>query len=338
MRAVRADVAKLAGVSTATVSYVLNNTRSITEETRKKVMDAVEALNYKPDMIARSMVKNETMQLGIVLDNITNPFFGEIILGFENAAIEKGYFINICTGYKNLDNYFENFISRRMDGIFIAALPVKFHMNEVYKLVDEGIKVVVSANVEADIKKVSSIENDYIEAMEDAVAHLYNLGHRDISYLSGLSRNLKFDRRIEGYIKACNKYKLSCVDRLLFEGSAPYNTEILDGYNLAEKLVTSGKSFTAVICLNDLMAMGAIKLFKEKGMRIPQDVSVMGFDDIPYSAAWTPSISTMAVQKVNFGAKAFELLRSNITKGNTGFFMNKLNLIERESTGICKRV
>lgn len=338
MRAVRADVAKLAGVSTATVSYVLNNTRNISEETRKKVLDAVDALNYKPDMIARSMVKNETMQLGIVLDNITNPFFGEIILGFENAAIQKGYFVNICTGYKNLDNYFENFISRRMDGVFIVALPSKFHMDKVYKLVEEGIKVVMSANVEADIKKVSSIENDYMEAMNDAVTHLYNLGHREIAYLSGLSRNLKFDRRIEGYIKACSNLKLTCLDSLLFEGNLPYETDIADGYNLAYKLVTSGKKFTAVICTNDLMAIGAIKLLKEKGFKIPADVSVIGYDDIPYSAAWTPSITTMAVQKVNFGTKAFELLQSNISKGNTGFFMNKLTLIERESTGVCKEI
>ncbi len=331
-RATRADVARQAGVSTATVSYVLNNSRSISEDTRIKVLQAVAELNYKPDMIARSMVTSRTMQLGIVLENIANPFYSDIIIGFENAAIEKGYFVNICTGYKNLDDYFDNFVSRRLDGIFIVAIPYKFHMEKVYRLVDEGIKVVMSANVEADIKKVSSIESDYIEAMDQAVGYLNSLGHNEIAYLSGLGRNLKFDKKVAGYLAAVEKYKLPAGDSLLFDGSAPYTTDIADGYNLACKLIDSGKKFTAAICLNDLMAMGAIKAFKEKGYRVPEDVSVLGFDDIPYAAAWTPSITTMAVQKSLFGAKAFELLQTNISKGNTGFFMNKLQLIKRAST------
>ena len=96
---------KLAGVSTATVSYVLNGSRSISEKTRKCVLDAVEQLNYKPDMIARSMTKNETMQLSLMINDITNPFYSEIVMGFEAAAIEKGYFVNVCTGYKDINNY-----------------------------------------------------------------------------------------------------------------------------------------------------------------------------------------------------------------------------------------
>ena len=98
MKVTRTDVAKLAGVSTATVSYVLNGSRSMSEKTRKLVLDAVEQLNYKPDMIARSMTKNETRQLSFMVNDATNPFYGEIIVGFENAAMERGYFVNICTG------------------------------------------------------------------------------------------------------------------------------------------------------------------------------------------------------------------------------------------------
>ncbi len=106
MKVTRTDVAKLAGVSTATVSYVLNGSRSMSEKTRKLVLDAVEQLNYKPDMIARSMTKNETRQLSFMVNDATNPFYGEIIVGFENAAMERGYFVNICTGNKNINDYF----------------------------------------------------------------------------------------------------------------------------------------------------------------------------------------------------------------------------------------
>ena len=105
MKVTRTDVAKLAGVSTATVSYVLNGSRSMSEKTRKLVLDAVEQLNYKPDMIARSMTKNETRQLSFMVNDATNPFYGEIIVGFENAAMERGYFVNICTGNKNINDY-----------------------------------------------------------------------------------------------------------------------------------------------------------------------------------------------------------------------------------------
>lgn len=336
MKATRNDVAKLAGVSTATVSYVLNDSRNVSESAKNKVLKAVESLHYKPDMIARSMITNETKQLCIVLDNIVNPFFAEIVLGFENAAIEKGYFVNICTGYKNLDAYFDSFISRRLDGVFIAAIPNKFHMDKVYALVEAGIKVIISANAEADIKRISSIESDYYEAIKEAVKYLVGLGHRDIAFLSGLGRNLKFDRRIEGYLKSVEKYNLPCGDDLLFDGSSPYTTEIQDGYQLANKLVASGKKFSAVLCLNDLMAIGAIKALGEHNISVPTDVSVMGFDDILFSSAWTPSLTTMAVDQTFFGAKAFELLYNNMRQGNTGFYMNKLKLVERDSTAICR--
>lgn len=335
MRVTRADVAKKAGVSTATVSYVLNNSRSISDETKQKVLSIVKELNYKPDMIARSMVTNQTKQLSIVLNDIVNPFYGEIILGFENAAIEKGYFVNICTGYKNIDDYFDNFISRRIDGVYVAALPNKFHMEKIYSLVDAGIKVVMSGNAEADLKKVSSVECDYVEGMERAVAYLVQLGHRDISFISGVGRNQKFDKKVEGYLSAVKKYNLHCGESLLFDNIPPYNTTIQDGYMLTKKLVNSSKSFTAVICTNDLMAMGAISALREAGLNIPRDISVMGFDGICIAEAWEPSLTTMSVPKAFIGEKAFQLLHTNIKNNNTGFCTSRLELIIRNSTGPC---
>lgn len=337
MRATRKDVAKLAGVSTATVSYVLNQNRSVSKETEQKVLKAVADLNYQPDLIARSMTTNETMQLSIVLDNICNPFYGEIVHGFESAANENGYFVNICTGFNKIGNYFDNFISRRIDGVFVVAVPSRFDFKKVYQLVENGIKVVVSGNVEADMKAVSSIENDHISAMREAMTYLNSLGHRDIAYLSGLSRNSKFDRRIEGYLAMVGQLKLPCGDSLLFDSKGGSTTEVEDGYRLACRLMDSGRRFTAVICLNDLMAMGASNAFRERGVRIPEDVSLMGFDDIYYSGFWNPPLTTMALKKSQFGAKAFELLKTNIQSGITGFYMNKLQLVVRQSTAPCRQ-
>lgn len=333
MKATRADVARLAGVSTATVSYVLNGSRNMSEKTKKRVFDAVEQLNYKPDMIARSMTKNETMQLALIVNDITNPFYGEIMMGFEKAAICGGYFVNVCTGYQNINEYFENYIARRVDGVFVVAVPNKFNVEKLYKLADNGIQVVVSGNAEADVRKVSCIENDYIAGMQMAVQHLYDLGHREIVYLSGFNKAQSFDKRISGYMEALESVGLTYGDRLLLEGKPPYLTGMEDGHRLATELMTSGKSFTAVICTNDLMAMGAISAFESAGLRVPQDVSVMGFDDIMFSSVWRPSISTVAASKTNFGQKAFELLHNSIKQKSTEYYLSPMELKVRTSTG-----
>jgi transcriptional regulator with XRE-family HTH domain len=228
MKVTRADVAKKAGVSPATVSCVLNNSRSVSRETRLKVMKAVEELRYKPDMIARSMVTNETRQLAVVVNNIENPFFGEIVSGFENAALENNYLVSICTGLYNLNEYFDNFVSRRIDGIYVAALPHKFRMEKIYSLVDTGIKVLVSGNADANLKKVSSIEDDHMDGMFKAVSHLVDLGHRNIAFLNGLGIEQKCDNKWEGYLKAIDRFGLPCGDSLLINGSYPYGTEYID--------------------------------------------------------------------------------------------------------------
>lgn len=336
MKVTRADVAKLAGVSTATVSYVLNNSRHMSEKTRKLVLDAVEQLNYKPDMIARSMTTNETMQLSVMVNDISNPFFGEIIVGFETAAIEKGYFVNVCTGYKDINNYLDNYIARRIDGVFVVTVPNKFNFDKLYKLTESGIKVIVSGNTEVDLKQISAIENDYVSAMRNAVEYLCEMGHEKIVYLSGLGRKHLFDGRIEGYLKALEYHGLSYGDELLVENEAPYTTGISDGYKMAKILLESGRKFTAVICTNDLMAMGAISAFEDAGLRVPEDVSVMGFDDIIFSKTWRPALTTMSGEKYEFGRKAFELLYNNMKAGSTGYYQSQLELKKRNSVAKLK--
>lgn len=334
MRVTRADVARLAGVSTATVSYVLNGSREMSDKTKQRVYEAVERLNYKPDMIARSMTKNETKQISLMINDITNPFYSEIVMGFEAAAIEKGYFVNVCTGYKDINNYLDNYIARRIDGVFIVAMPYKFDVKKLYELVDHGMKVVVSGNTEVDLTKVSSIESDYVAAMQEAVKHLYELGHRKIAYLSGMGKQHRSDRRIEGYLKAMEQMGLPYGEDLLFTGKFPYTTGVEDGYKMAKQLLESGKNCTAVICQNDLMAMGAIAALENGGKKIPQDISVMGFDDILFAKVWRPSITTMAVSKYEFGYHAFQLLYNNMKQGTPGTYINYLKLEKRESTAV----
>jgi DNA-binding LacI/PurR family transcriptional regulator len=334
-RVTRKDVAIRAGVSTATVSYVLNHPDKVSKETYQKVMDTIRVLDYKPDLIARSMITNHTMQLGVVLEDISNPFSGGIVAGFESAANEKGFFINVCSSFDRIDAYFTNFIARRLDGVFVTALPYKFDIRQMYKLVQNGVKVINSGNVTIDQKIVSSVENDYIDAMDQAVNYLQGLGHENIAYISGLERKQTYDLRCEGYLEAVEKRHFSCGDSLLVEGKPPYLTGLREGYKGAKQLLKRGKNFHAVICTNDLMAIGAIKAFMDSGYRIPDDISVMGFDGVEIGEYVVPGLTTMALDQKAFGKKAFDMLYADITDGIVGYYKNKLRLVKRGSTSIC---
>lgn len=337
MKVTREDVAKRAGVSTATVSNVLNNPDKVKPETAERVREVVKILNYHPNMIARSMTTQKSMQLGIVLESLSNPFFGDIVRGFENAANEKNYFVNICTGFNKLDDYFDNFITRRVDGVFVAAIPNKFNVEKIYNLVENGIKIIVSGNVCADFRKVSSIEMDYIGAMKQVMEYLYSLGHRKIAYLSGLGRNAVYDLRVKGYLDMIQKLGLPYGDELLIEGRKPYLTGMAEGYKYAVQLLESDREFSAVVCVNDLMALGAMKALKEHGLRIPEDISVVGFDGIEFGKYWEPELTTMSMDKEEFGKKAFEMLFSNITQGCTSYHECTMELTIRGSTSLCDK-
>lgn len=332
MKATRTDVARMAGVSTATVSNVLNNSNKVKEETMQRVMDAMARLNYQPNMIARSLSTRKTMQIGLILEDVRNPYYGGIIQYFEARARENGYFVNICVGTSDLDDYWDNFISRGLDGAFVTTLPYRYNQDKMYKLLENDIKLVVSGNINTDFRRISSIENDYPTAMRQAIDHLTKLGHEDIAYLSGLGRELNCDQRCSAYLEYVEQLGLDCKRRLLLDGNFPYETNVQAGYKLAVCLMESGERFTAAICGNDMMAIGAMRAFREKGLRIPGDVSVIGFDGIDMGRYMTPALTTLVVDAKTFGEKAFDLLYTNMEQDTTGFYLNKLTLLEGEST------
>lgn len=331
--ATRKDVARRAGVSSATVSYALNKTQKLPQETVDRVLRAASELGYRPNFTARSLVTRETRQIAIVLNNLANPIYADLIRGFEDEAIARGYFVAICTGYKNIDDYFDSFAARRVDGLFIEALPFKYHLEKLKELVDAGIRVVVFGNTSLDSRLVSHIETDYLDAMSQAVEYLRGLGHRDIAYLSGLSRRHTFDRRVDGYLAAMKTAGSSSPDRLLIASKVDTNTDVCDGEALATRLVRSGKRFTAAICTNDLMAVGALRAFRSAGLRVPADVSVIGIDNASVCEITDPTISTMAVPYTSVGSHALQMLYNDMTKGLKSYLKNRATLIERRSTG-----
>ena len=330
MKATRLDVARLAGVSTATVSNVLNASGKVKGATLERVRRAMERLNYRPNMVARSLSTRRTMQIGIVLEDLQNPFYGSVVKHFELAANRAGYFVAICTSSEYLDHYFDNFVARGLDGVFVAALPYLFDVGKFDELLRNEIHLVVSGNTELSLPGVASIENDYDQAMREAIQYLHGLGHRDIAYLTGLGQEMHFDRRCFSYLKYMQEAALPIH---ILAGKPPYHVDVQAGYQQARRLLKEGRAFSAVICNNDLMAIGAIRAFHEHGLSVPGDVSVMGFDGIELGRYLHPALTTMVVDAKAFGSKAFNLLYNSMTAGIEEAYSSHLSLREGESTG-----
>lgn len=332
IRITREDVAKKAGVSPATVSYILNNSRKFSDRTVTRVMNAVSELNYKPDMIAKSMVTRRTHQIAVVMDNLLNTYYGEIALAFEKAAMEEGYFVNICSGSINLDAYFEFFITHRIDGAMILALPDKYHINNLYNLVDSGTKIIIGGIDDIDLKRVSLIDNNYGEGMLLAMEHLYSLGHRQIFYLSSLPGGEQYDFRYTNFLKFQKERLNNNGENYVVTLGKSYYNGIDSGVSLMQKLLKMQRPFTAVVCSNDLLAMGAIKALYSAGLRVPQDISVVGFDNIMYGSCWLPPITSVTHDKADFGRKAFNILNESIQSNITGFYKADVKLAAGKST------
>ena len=332
MKATRSDVAKLAGVSTATVSNVINNGHMVKDETAERVWAAIEKLNYRPNMVARSLSTQRTMQIGVLLEDIHNPFYGEIVKYIEAAANRHGYFVNICVTSDNFDNYFDSFISRSLDGVFVAALPSQFNMEKLDVLLESGIKLVTSGNLDVDTSRISTIEHNYEEAMTQAIDYLVELGHKDIVYLNGLDGNSYNDTRYTTYSAYMQQLGLPVN---FMGGVYPYRTDVTSGYEQTMRLLDTGSRFTAIICCNDMMAIGAMRALSDRGMKVPEDVSVMGFDGVLIGKYQQPSLTTMAVDAKAFGENIFSLLNNSINKDQVDHLSSHLTLLERESTGRC---
>ncbi|MFO8043095.1 MAG: LacI family DNA-binding transcriptional regulator [Alkalispirochaeta sp.] len=329
-RATRKDVAELAGVSVATVSYVMNDQHKVPEKTAERVREAVEKLNYRPDLVARSLATKRTSQLAIVINNISNPIYSDLILGFENNAIEAGYFVNICTGNTRVDDYIENFISRSIDGIFIEALPHKYDPKELERLLESDIKIVIFGRTDLGIHAVSSVETDYTRAMELAIHHLRELGHRKIAYLSGLTEAERYDARIDAFRAVCTSQELTTAP--VFSPAEVSNTDITDGERLAAEFLAGDHGATAVVCTNDLMAIGAMNHFRNAGLSVPEDISVVGIDDSYVTSLTHPRLTSVHVPYHDVGRRAFELLHADVTHNRKDSYQITPELVVREST------
>ena len=334
MKVTRKDIAKMAGVSTATVSYVINGSNRVGEETKRRVNQIIEEYNYRPDLVARAMSTRSTMQIALLVNDLFNNFFAEIVTEFERAAIERGYSVSICTNDRNISTYIDNFVSRRMDGVFCMLAPTRIDMQKLYALRQDDIPVLISGNPTVDCSCVSLIEPDYMQGMEQTLQYLKGYGHRRIAYLSAFSADFECDIRLKAFQKYYDQLFME-DEKQIVTGTYPFPSTVDSGYELTERLLASGRPFTAIVTTNDSMAIGCIEALQKHGVRVPEDVSVMGFDNITIGKYVSVPLTTVGFDKLRFANDAFSMLYRAMTTGELSEMKESMYITERKSVSIC---
>jgi len=325
------DVAKLAGVSQTAVSSVLNNsaTISIPEETRKRILDAIQDLDYVPDRSARSLRTQKTYTIATIIPDITNPFYPAFIRGIQDVANHNGYDLIIyntdgvlAEEQKCLSSVKQN----QVDGLIVAA----FHLEEDELLaINTPIVHVNKTNREAPV--LDSIYVDSIAMAHTAVSHLIERGHLRIGMIAGIEDSPPGYNCILGYRRAMAEHNLTVEDAFIHGGQ--FIEE--GGYLAMEKLLEITPRLSAVFAANDLMALGAFMAIREAGLRIPQDIALVGIDDIPAARMVTPALTTINQFQKDIGQRAAEMLFnrfSGMSDGAPYSVEMPFSLIVREST------
>ena len=323
------DVAKEAGVSLMTVSRVINNKEHIAAATREKVQAALEKLNYMPNISARNLVLQKTDFLGIVVPDISNPFFGDLVKAAEKIAKSRGYSIILGDSDGDISaetEYIEAFRGRMCEAIILVAPRSE---DAVLQDLNKKIPVIlVDRKIEDD--EMIQVYLDNAQGALSAVRHLLEQGHRRIGFVMGPENVPNSHRRKAGYINALKEFGLEYDSDLEFQGE--FNVET--GKEAFKKFIKLKNPPTAVFNSNDLMAFGFVTAARDAGYSIPEDFSVVGFDDIFLSSLMDPPLTTVKYPYVEMGIQAINMLLDSIDN-NTRVKMNeklKHELIVRKST------
>ena len=318
------EVAKKAGVSISTVSRVLNNSAPVSDELRVRVEKAIKELGYYPSGIAKSLRKGKTGTIGFILPDITNPFFANIVRGAEDYLRKKGYTLILCNSDQNKEQEIQllgTLISKHIDGLLFTGTG-DFNPLLAEKI-EKGLKIVFLDRI---IKGLNSsyVIIDNREGMNILLDYLIKVGHKYFIFINGNKETFSARIRYETFVKKLTENNLHFKHYF-----ANFSYEA--GYSIAKKL---RKLPDTIICGNDLIAYGVIDAIEEKGYKVPEDVSVTGFDDIPFSRHYKPPLTTVRQPMYEMGEKAAELLLKIIEgkeKINKGIVLLP-KLVVREST------
>lgn len=305
------DIAREANVSVATVSRVLNNTAPVKASTREKVKAIIEKHQFQPNALARSLTSKETGMIGIILPDITNPFFPEVFSGAETEARSKGYTFFLCDSggdFQRESEYFSVLKEKRVDGIIFLGGRINLARcsrelaEEVIELSHHVPIVLVNGNLpRSGLHRV--ITDEYTGA-KLATQHLISLGHKNIAFLGGYAHMNTTAQKVRAFRKVMRENKLDINEEWILHG----DFSVESGKDLMNDLIDMKKRPSAVFCVNDFTAVGAVKSAINRGLSIPADISVVGYDDTQLSTALIPELTTVAQQTYELGKQAVQML------------------------------
>jgi LacI family transcriptional regulator len=297
MTATIADVAAKAGVSTATVSRVLSGLGRASTATQARVLEAARDLDYRPSEIARSLKRRSTQTLGLLITDIENPYFPQLVRSVEDAARAAGYTVLLCNAAEDADReaaYLDLLVDRRVDGLVIAASSLGVRHGEWLASPPIPVVLVNTAAPDADLPTIMSDNEGGGRMVAD---HLLGLGHRRFGYLMPPPRNVDAPARLAGVRDALGRAGVP-RDALRIAHGEPL---VGGGEAAADELLDTAPETTAFIAYNDLMAIGALRALRQRGRRVPADASVVGFDDVALAAYVDPPLTTIAQQTEEMG-------------------------------------
>lgn len=329
----RDDVAALAGVSSATVSYVINDgPRPVSPKTRSKVLEAIRTLGYQPNSIARSLRRQQTFTLGLIIPDNLNPYFAEVARGVEAAAFEHGYTVVFGHSHYSVENenrYADVLRAERVAGV--VWIPSTETYEPANKFTAHQIPIVVVDRVVED-QDAYSVVADNFHGGYLAAEHLIALGHQRIGFICRPQALAHSNERMRGYQAALAEHNLAPDESLIVPGGYKFE----DGREAALTLLQSERPPTAIFAYNDIIAIGVLRAASELDLSVPNDLSVVGFDDIPGAAFTFPPLTTVSLPKFEMGQRSAELLIGLINGEEASAQSNEMmdvNLVVRESTG-----
>jgi LacI family transcriptional regulator len=329
------DVARVAGVSITTVSHVLNDTRFVSDELRVRVLAAMEELDYRPNILARSLRRGETKTIGLVVPDNSNPFFAEMARMVEDLGFAAGYSVILCNSDENLAKeaaYIEVLIAKQVDGVvFIASGSTQEHL---FELNQQDIPyVVVDREVDGSLADVILVDNELGGYL--ATRHLIELGHRRIACIAGRSQLTPSADRVGGYRRALREYLIPEEEELIVPGD--FRAE--GGEMALERMLAVNPPPSAAFACNDMMAIGVLRAARNAGLRVPGDLSVVGFDDIPFAAVVSPALTTVAQPVSGLAQHSVRLLLARMQNSRedqpTQRIVLQPHLVVRDSAGAC---
>jgi len=327
------DVARKAGVSIKTVSRVVNDQGEISEATRQRVLTAIEELGYRPNVVARSLVSGETLSVALIIPQITDPFFPEVVLGVESVARQRGYSVFLCNTNEDPQQeleYVDVLASKQVDGFILCGSRLNA---EQLSQVAARHRVSILTSRKPRSAAVISIPGE--AGLCEITSHLVRLGHRAIGHVGW--RVADESERLDGYCRALQEHGIEVDERRIV---CMPRVSIENGRQAAKQLLEQAPEITAISCYNDLTAIGVLQACAELGRKVPDDVAVVGFDDIPLASLVTPALTTMRVPRYRLGEMVMELLLKVIAAN--GAYEERLyvqpELIVRESCGARARV